>query len=151
MKALTTWILIADGARARILERVGHGEVVHPVFGERYETDLPPSRELGDDRPGRVHESMGHERHAIEPRRDPHRGLEVMFAHQLADILTSRRRDGLFDRLMLAAPPAMLGHLRRALSKDLKACLVAEVDKDLTKSPNHEIIRHMEAAERRSA
>ena len=151
MTAMRTWVLIADGARARILERVGRGDAIHPVFGERYETDLPRSHEIGQDRPGRVHESVGVARHAIEPRHDPHRGLEVLFAHQLTEILANRYRDGLFERLMIAAPPAMLGHIRRALSKDLKAAVVVEIDKDLTKMPNHDLLRHLDDAERHLA
>lgn len=143
MKATRTWILVADGARARILEQVGPGGDLHPLEGAKFSTASKPSRELGTDRPGRVRESVGHQRHAIEPRYDPHRGLETLFAHQLADILSIRLREGLFDRLIIVAPPVMLGDLRSALAKPLQEALIGEIAKDLTKTPNGEILEHV--------
>jgi protein required for attachment to host cells len=145
MKATRTWILIADGGRARILERMGKGQDVHAVPSCDFSNVSPPSHELGSDRPGRVHESQGQQRHAIEPRHDPHRALETLFAHQLADILEKHRTGGGFDDLVIVAPPAMLGDLRKALSAPLRAAVVGEIAKDLTKVPNHEIMRHLEA------
>jgi protein required for attachment to host cells len=145
MKATRTWILIADGARARILESTGKGHDVHAVQSCDFSNETPPSRELGSDRPGRVVESHGATRHAIEPRYDLHRGLETLFAHQLADILGQRLSEGSFDRLVIVAAPAMLGDLRKSLSAPLREKVVAEIAKDLTKVPNHEIMRHLEA------
>ena len=146
MRASRTWILIADGARARILEQLGPGREIRAVEGERFETASKPSRELGADRPGRVMESVGHHRHAIEPRHDPHRGLETLFAHQLIDILSQRLHEGRFEKLVIVAPPVMLGDLRSALPKPLQRAVVAEVAKDLTKVPNNEILSHIEGA-----
>lgn len=145
MKATRTWILIADGARARILEGTGKGREFHPLPSFDLSNETPPSRELGSDRPGRVVESHGAARHAVEPRHDLHRSLETLFAHQLADILDRRLSDGSFDRLVVVAPPAMLGDLRKSLSGPLREKVVAEIAKDLTKVPNHEIMRHLEA------
>lgn len=146
MRARRTWILIADGARARILEQLGQGGEIRPIETEKFETVSKPSRELGSDRPGRVRESVGHQRHAIEPKYDPHRGLETMFAHQLVDILSQRLSDGLFDHLVIVAPPVMLGDLRKALPAPLQSAVVAEIAKDLTKVPNNEIMGHIEGA-----
>jgi protein required for attachment to host cells len=145
MKATRTWILIADASRARILESTGKGADVHAVQSCDFSNATPPSRELGSDRPGRVVESHGATRHAIEPRHDLHRGLETLFAHQLIDILGKRLTEGRFDRLVIVAPPAMLGDIRKSLGAPLRERVVAEIAKDLTKVPNHEVMRHLEA------
>lgn len=143
MKSVRTWILIADGARARILESTGKGKGVQPVAGSDLNADHRPSRELLADRPGHVYESVGSARHAVEPRTDPHRALERLFAYQLADILAGRLAAGEFDRLIVVAPPGMLGDLRKALSAPVRETVAAEVGKDLTKVPNHEILQHL--------
>jgi protein required for attachment to host cells len=144
MKATRTWFLVADGARARIVETTGSNKEVRMVDLGQLEAESRPSRELGSDRPGRVSESVGQQRHAIEPRKDPHRGLETLFAHQLVDILDERLASKSFDRLVLVAPPVMLGDLRKALSEALRAVVAAEVAKDLTKVATNELMRHLE-------
>ncbi len=145
MKPTRTWILIADGARARIVENLGHGKGIHAVPHSDLRVDHRPSRELGDDRPGRVVESHGTARHAVEPRSDPHQKLERLFAHQLADILADCHGKHEFDRLVVVAPPVMLGDLRQALGAEVRKAVVAEINKDLTKIPNDEVLRHIES------
>ena len=48
-----------------------------------------------------------------------------------------------FDRLVLVAPAVMLGDLRRALQPQVLEKVVAEVDKDLTKIPTHDVLAHI--------
>jgi protein required for attachment to host cells len=47
--------------------------------------------------------------------------------------------------LLTAAPPRTLADLRQALHKDVKARIIAEVDKDFTKQPVYEIEKHLVA------
>ena len=56
MKPARTWILVADGSRARILEMLGRGKEVHMVSGSNAALDNPPSHEQGRDKPARVYE-----------------------------------------------------------------------------------------------
>lgn len=144
MKPSRTWILIADGGGARILEALGRGHGLHMIAGTGQHHDEPPSHELGRDRPGRVHESIGPTHHAIEPRRDPHRALETLFAQQLSKMLSDYEASNNFDRLVIIAPPVMLGDLRKILQPKVRDKIVAEIDKDLTKIPNNEIASHIE-------
>ena len=143
MKPTRTWILVADGGRARILEALGRGKGVHIVSGSDATIDNPPSHLQGDAKPDRVYESVGHARHAVEPRQDPHRALEAIFAGQLAAKLGDYAASKSFDRLVIVAPPAMLGDLRKVISPSVREKIVAEVDKDLTKVPNGEILNHI--------
>ncbi|SFV30076.1 host attachment protein [Hyphomicrobium facile] len=144
MKPTRTWILIADGAHARMVEALGKGHGLHEVAGTETRLHIPPSHLLGKAEPGRVHESVGYTRHAIEPKSDPHDSLEVQFADQLADHLRQYVEINAFDRLVIVAPPTMLGYLRKRLVTDVTSKVIAEVDKDLTKVPNDDVASHLE-------
>lgn len=145
MKPTTTWILIADGARARIFANYGPGKGIETVRGGEFETEILPGRELRDDRPGRTFESANTMRHAITPRVDPRRELKRTFSEQLAAILDEKLAAKAFDRVVIVAPPTTLGDLRAALSAHVKAAVYAELDKDLTKTPTAELPQHLGA------
>jgi protein required for attachment to host cells len=61
----------------------------------------------------------------------------------LADALTEGWRDRAYDRLILVAAPSALGDLRAALSPEVRAKVVAEVPKDLTKTPDAAVVEHL--------
>jgi Protein required for attachment to host cells len=71
MKHAKIWYVIADGGRARFVERDEGGEfrtVCSFVASELHKR----AHDLGLDRPPRTKESASPARHAIEPRRDLH-------------------------------------------------------------------------------
>ena len=84
-------------------------------------------------------------RHAIEPRTDPHKEAERKFSLELAQMLDKELASNKFEKLIVVAPPVMLGDLRKALSKRVGSAVVAEIAKDLTKIPEKEIVEHLEA------
>lgn len=143
MKTPRTWVLIADGSHARLLETSGHGNPFTQVPHLATSTELPPSRDLGTERPPRTHDSMGSARHAITPRTDAHRELKRSFAEEIAETLHDQLVAGAFAKLVIVAPPVTLGDLRKALSKQVSDHVVAEVAKDLVKVPNDEIRSHL--------
>jgi protein required for attachment to host cells len=145
MKPTTTWILIADGARARIFANLGPGKGIAPVEGGVLKGDHAPSRDLASDRPGRTFESADVMRHAIDPAQDPHRELKRAFAGRIASLIEERLAENAFDRLVLVAPPVTLGDLRSALSKSVKERVSAELDNDLTNTPIEELPKHLAA------
>jgi protein required for attachment to host cells len=143
MKPTRTWVLIADGARARILQNDGPGKGLHEVEGCVFHGDHAATHEIMSDREGRSHTSVGPGRSAIEAHSDPHRELKKKFAHQLADVLASRLRSKAYDRLVIVAAPSALGDLRAAISEQVRAKLTGEVAKDLTKTPDGEVAGHL--------
>lgn len=131
-KPTTTWFLIADGARARIVAEEA-GQDVHPVFRHVFAAPTrAPGRAAASDRPGRSFDSAGYGRHAMEPEEDWHTRTERNFARMLAEELENGANARAFDRLILVAPPRMLGQLREALGKNAAARLAGEIGKDLT-------------------
>jgi protein required for attachment to host cells len=143
MKPIRTWIVIADGANARVLESHGPAQALAPVEAMTMSGDHRANHEILADRPSRTHESVGPTRHAIEPATDPHRDLKRTFAEHVVDTLTARLATKSFDRFVLVAPPKTLGDLRAALTPALRAVLHAEVTKDLIKTPQNEIAAHL--------
>jgi protein required for attachment to host cells len=142
MKPTRTWILIADGARARILENDGPGRGLHSVPGAVFHGDHASTHAIVSDRAGRTHQSKGQERSAIEAHSDPHRELKKKFAHQLADALAQGLQQKSYDRLVIVAAPSALGDLRAALSENVRAKVTGEVAKDLTKTPDADVAGH---------
>ena len=142
---MKTWILIADAAHARILETSGSGKPLVPVPAFTMSQAFPPSRELGSERPTRTHDSLGDSRHGVEAHSDPRRELMRKFATLVVEKLEAAMATHAFDRLIIVAPPAMLGDLRKALTKPLIQRVVAEIDKDLVKVADHDMRAHLAA------
>ena len=143
MKPTRTWILIADGARARILESHGPASKLTAHSELVFKGDHSATHDLVSDREGRSYSSQGPGRSAIEPHSDPHRNLKSKFAHELATALAHGLDQNAYDRLVIVATPVTLGDLRSAISDHVRAKVVGEIDKDLTKLPNDEIASHL--------
>jgi len=133
MKKAVTWIVVADGARARIVRQTGAGKPLEALPGKEFLNPEPErTRELGTDKPGRVFESarLGH-RHGVE-QVDWHRFEKKKFAKSIAEHLEQAAEAKAFDKLVLVAPPETLGDLRANLGKHGTAKIGGEVAKDLT-------------------
>ena len=52
-------------------------------------------------------------------------------------------RTGKTNGLIVVAPPRTLAELRKAFHSDVKASIITEINKDLTKHPIGEIERHL--------
>lgn len=128
-----TWVVVADGEKALFLENIG--DIRHPELRllAREEADLEmPGADT--DRPGRMADPGPGQRSALE-QPDYARLASERFAGDLADQLRTRLRRGRFEKLILVAPPQVLGALREAMDEALRACVVAELHKTLTKHP----------------
>ncbi|MBE0695194.1 MAG: host attachment protein [Aquamicrobium sp.] len=140
MKAKTSWVLVADGARARIVRDLGMDAGAEDRLDDLvYEIDHKQLREIMADKPGRGFASEGARRSAMEYRSDPVQEQEVEFAGMLLDELERRHAADEFGRLAIVAEPRMLGTLRQKLPAALRQAVVKEVPKDLTKLPVKEL------------
>jgi protein required for attachment to host cells len=57
----------------------------------------------------------------------------------------ARLAQGRFERLVLVAPPAALGNLRRLLPKNVRAKVIGDVAQDLVKTPKARLWPHLES------
>jgi protein required for attachment to host cells len=125
------WVLATDGGRALIMRNDGTADEPQLTVLRKYDQQVPPTRELGTDKPGRVHASVGPGRAAMEPT-DFHQQEEDRMMTDVAAGLAKDLREQKFSTLIVAAAPSALGTLRKAMSDDLRKVVVAEVPKDFT-------------------
>lgn len=142
MKAKTTWILIADGAQAKVFEHTGPGKGLRALEDLQFEQEPLQAQEIMADRPGRSFASAGSARSAMEYSSDPVAVRERRFVEKVAEELDKHLQKGEFERLIVAAAPTALGDIRPAFSKALKAAIVAELPKDLTNIPTPKLEAH---------
>lgn len=140
------WILVGDGRKALVLRN--EGDARHPNLKTAQVFDggrVPPTSELGTDKPGRAINSRDGRRSGVE-QTDWHDLAEQRFAIDVAHALETQHATGDIGALVVVAPPRTLAELRRSFSDGLRSKIIAEVDKDLTKHPVHEIERLLFAA-----
>jgi protein required for attachment to host cells len=144
MKKTVTYVLVADGARARLYANHGVGKGLQPVSGATHKADLHHhDREILTDKPGRSFSSVGEGRSALEPQTEWHRFEKHKFAREMAKVLDAAAATKSFDRLILVAPPATLGDLRMELGDATRKMVTAELPKDLTRHAEQELPQHL--------
>tara|TARA_R110002096_G_scaffold97487_5_gene217285 strand:- start:1298 stop:1750 length:453 start_codon:yes stop_codon:yes gene_type:complete len=134
------WVFVGDGEKALLF--INDGDDVHPnlITMAVEEQENPRTEEQGTDKPGRVNDGMNLHRSAVE-QTDWHRIEQDRFAAAMADRLYKAAHRGEFDKLIVVAPPRILGELRHAFHKEVQDRIVVEVNKNLTNHPVHEIER----------
>jgi protein required for attachment to host cells len=133
-------LLVGDGQKALFLRNKGNANRVDLVVERILARDNPPTREQGTDRPGRSSASLGVTRSAMEEA-DWHHLAKERFAGELADALYRHAPANLFDKLVIIAPPKILGNLRKAFHPEVAERVAAEIPKELTSHPVAEIER----------
>ncbi len=142
MASNTTWVVVADGARAHFY--ASDGVSLTPALD--HDIAVPTrsaARDAQSDRPGRSFDSAGQGRHAMEPPTEWKTQEKRVLAHAVADELSEAAMKHSFDRLVVVAPPEMLGELRQAFDKTVGQMVVAEIGKDLTHMPIHQLPQHL--------
>jgi protein required for attachment to host cells len=138
-----TWIVVADGAQARILLNTGRANGVQPVPQAMFRDTHRSSHELGTERPPRVHDSQGSARHAIEPKSDLHEQRKTKFLQRLSHFINEARRTKAFESLIIIAPAHALGDLRDQMSEDVSKSVIAEFVHDYSHQTDETIYKHV--------
>ena len=136
------WVVVCDGAKALILENLGDTKFPNLKTVEVFEHKSVATHDLGTDKPGRSHSSLGHGRSSVE-QTDWHDQEETAFLLQLVKHLDASLAAGKTKSLIIAAPPRALGVLRPAYTHRLRDAIGAEVDKDFVKLPVHQIEKQL--------
>lgn len=139
------WVVVADGEKALFLRNEGDSEYPNlQVFREMAEEN-PPTREQGTDRPGRYYDGANAHKSGFEET-DWHRLEKERFADGIAERLYKMAHRGDFEKLILVAPPVVLGEMRKAMHKEVADRIAGEVPKTLTNHPIPEIEKILQAA-----
>lgn len=144
MKPTITWIVLADGDRAKVFENDGPGKGLRAVRDMAMAQEHLVAQDIMADRPGRASNPAGPgSRAAVDYRTDPVDLRERRFLERLARALEERQASGAYDRLVIVAPPRALGELRPALCDEVRATILAELPKDLTNVPTDKLGEHL--------
>ena len=138
-------IFVGDGRKALFLQNDGDAKFLNLRVEKVFENENPSSHEQGSDRPGRVSQgAVAGRKGAVEPT-DWHDLEEHRFTRTVAAAMEQMVRASKATALIVVAPPRTLAELRNTIHSDVKACVIAEISKDLTKHPIGEIEKHLMA------
>jgi protein required for attachment to host cells len=145
------WVLVGDGRRALFLVNHGDPDLLDLRVIEARVHEIPPTRDLGSDAPGRAFPGAGSPpgqgfpgaggaggRSSVE-NSDWHELEKEHFAREIADKINKAAESGEMKEIVIIAPPRVLGELRHELSPKAKGMVKGELDKDLTRHPLLEI------------
>ncbi|MCW4150722.1 host attachment protein [Halomonas janggokensis] len=130
---MTTYIVVADAARARIFTREAltlteQESLVH-AEGRLHEGDLVT------DRPGAdVHESNSTSARSSGEEGAASKHENELFAKQVANHLYNARVGNSLEKLIMVAPPKFLGLLRDKLDGPTQKLVIHTLSKDLSKA-----------------
>lgn len=140
------FVFVGDGRKALFLRNEGDEKFPNLKTESVFEDENPLTHEQGSERPGRVSKAeQSGQRSAVEPV-DWHHLEEHRFAKKVAATMEEMMRTRKIPALIIVAPPKTLADLRGALHGDVKARVIAEINKDLTKHPVGEIEKHLTSA-----
>lgn len=131
------WILIADGSRAKILEKTKND--LRYVEFTHHASDIPTYKDKGHHQPEAVSPSVVHAKHSFPPREEWGEFEKKVFAKSMAEIIDARV--GEFDALMIIAPGKITYEIKSHLNKEALSKLIEEVHKDYTHTPIEDIER----------
>lgn len=96
--------------------------------------------ELESDRPGRRFGGTSGHHHGVDGERSTQQHQLTLFAKEVAERIDDDRLNHEFDKLVLVAPPKMLGLLRQSLTGPSQGLLAAEIAKDILRHGDDAIL-----------
>ena len=135
---MTTYIVVADAARARIFTRdalnlVEQESLVH-AEGRLHEGDLITDRRGAD-----VHESMSTTSRSSGEEGAASKHENELFAKEVVQRLYTARVENSMEKLIMVAPPKFLGLLREKLDPPTQKLVIHTLSKDLSKASVQDI------------
>src|SRR4051812_46621165 len=155
----STWVLVCDASRARLLQEQPRGSALSLVGTFEHAESRARGRDLMADAPGRKPvgpvpaarvpgQGSAHGRPGAAPDTDPKDVEAEKFAHELAEVLERGRSDHAYEELVIAAPPHFLGTLRSVMSSQVAKHIEATLDKDLTGLELPELVKRLHSSRR---
>jgi protein required for attachment to host cells len=137
-------VFVGDGRKALFLRNAGDEKFPNLRTEQVFVDHNPATHDQGSDKPGRLFAGANaRDRRSALEATDWHELEEHRFARMVAEALEKLVRERKVKAVVIVAPPRTLADLRQALHGDVKARIMAEVDKDFTKHPIYEIEKHL--------
>lgn len=141
MKPVRTLVMVANEREARLLVNEGVGKGLIQIADVPRDSFKDAEVAYADQK-GRSQSGPGGARHGMEPSTSEQRQMRDRFAGHLGERLDAAWAKGSYDRLIVAAPPKMLGALRDAMPAALQGKLAGDLPKDLVRVPLNEMPGH---------
>ena len=122
------WVMVADRRIMRIFSKKGDSISLLAEVRPQRQEELKMANAGSGRKAFWLHESYKE---------------EAAFTHEIAAWLDAEAGKESFDRLVLAAPPHMLGELRQMMKRPVCTRIIAEIHKDLTKMKEAELRREL--------
>jgi protein required for attachment to host cells len=140
------FVFVGDGRKALFLRNDGDEKFPNLKTEQVFKDENPLTHEQGSERPGRVSKALESSQRSAVEAVDWHQIEEHRFAKKVAAAMEQVVRERRVPALVVVAPPRTLADLRQAFHVDVRARIIGEIDKDLTKHPVAEIERHLTSA-----
>ena len=135
-----TWIVTADGRQADVYEERRRGGALQRLAERALQAD--DSEQPTSHQRATVHNRFGFGRHSAGDQ-DVVDLAEARFLERVSDALEHWAKAGLFDRLIVMAPPRALGHLRGALKSPAAERLELTENHDRVALEGEALRRHL--------
>ncbi|MGF6753708.1 host attachment protein [Paraburkholderia sp. GAS334] len=130
-----SWVVVADGSRARIFETHGLKLELREIEGFTDPQARTRDPELRNGEPGQNGKPAPN---------SPNDTARDQFARMLGEYLDKGRIQQRFHRLRLAIEPRFLGLVRRHMSDETRKLVFEEIPEDISKLAPKDIQRHLE-------
>jgi protein required for attachment to host cells len=124
MSDTTTWAVLSDGRYIKVMVHNGTGTKFSVLDADKNEALAQLCYQMVNCKPM----LSGKETAASE---------KINFIQLQADFLSAQHEQNMFDRLVIAAPEAVIKSLRDALPEQLNQLVVGELEEDILMKPNH--------------
>jgi protein required for attachment to host cells len=164
-QASIIWVLVADGASAKIYryhknkavmpmrdtKRRPYDEIMKShdltlVPGMEFKAESLDDFQVGHDGRGSLIGGQTSAHNTCEPHLDIHAEVKQNLVLAIAVKLKKACADKSFDHLVIAASPQILGALRQHLEAGVLSRVIGEIPKDFTNDKNHALLAHLQDA-----
>jgi protein required for attachment to host cells len=143
----TNWLVVANAARARVLEQTDEVGVFKPVADLVHPQSRLKGEQLGSDRPGHAHaEGAGRAGTFYAPHTDPREREHDRFAREVAAVVDDGVAQERCAGITLVASDPFLGQLKSHLGSRARKLLLRTVAADYTTLRDDELARRIAAA-----
>ncbi|MEM7281273.1 MAG: host attachment family protein [Pseudomonadota bacterium] len=123
------WVVACDSTDARIYSL--NGWQFHDLVWESTNSSgRVPERKLTSDRPGFTSTPLGYGQHWVDQKNTHKNEARSRFLRKVSDFLLRSKNKGQYDRLVICAPPLVLGVLRKELDPTIRPLVDLELPKD---------------------
>ena len=134
-KQYITWVVVLDSQQARLFMKGANGNLEslgYPIYADPIRTNPDSRRSLG-----RAFSGGGNVRHIIELHTSEWTLERQEFVKRVVEHLEASLWE--YDRLIIAAPPKILGFFRKILSKPVQDKVILELNKDFIRLQSQQI------------